>query len=169
MNKQKQWQQQVKTGKEVFIAPSADVLGDVTLGDYASVWFGAVLRGDFDKITIGERSNVQDNATIHMDEGDPTHIGDEVIVGHNAIVHGATVDDNSLIGMQATALNNAKIGKYCIVGANSLVTAGTEIPDYSLVLGSPAKVVKELSEEQVKGVEENAEEYVEMVQNYLNN
>ena len=112
----------MKTGKNVFIANTATVVGDVILGDECSVWFGAVIRGDSDKITIGDRTNIQDNAVIHIDAGIPCTIGDEVVVGHSAIIHGATIDNNTLIGMRATVMNGAKIGKFCVIGAHALVT-----------------------------------------------
>ena len=146
-----------KKGKEVFIAPTATVIGDVSLGDEVSIWFGAVLRGDSDSIIVGARSNIQDNAVIHCDPKDPAIIGEECIIGHNAIVHGATLANNVLVGMNATVLNNAEIGEYSIIGANALVTAGSIIPPYSLVLGSPAKVVKKISSDQVNGIKINAE------------
>ena len=152
----------------VFIADNARVIGQVELGDDCSVWFGAVIRGDVEKITIGRASNIQDLAVIHADPGVPTNIGEEVVVGHGAIVHGATVDDNSLIGMRATLLNNSKVGKYCIIGAHSLVTEGTVIPDYSIVMGSPAKVVKTLNEHQKMMVKANAAHYVALSKKYLN-
>lgn len=128
--------------KTVFIASSASVMGQVSLGEQASVWYGAVIRADVEKIIIGHRTNIQDTAVLHADEGSPTIIGDDVTVGHGAIVHGATVGDGSLIGMRATILNNAKIGKFCIIGAHALVTEGMEVPDFSMVLGTPGKVVK---------------------------
>ncbi len=128
--------------KAIFIASSASVMGRVSFGEQVSVWYGAVIRADVEKITIGHRSNIQDNAVLHADEGAPTIIGDDVTVGHGAIVHGATVGDGSLIGMRATILNNAKIGKFCIIGAHALVTEGMEVPDFSMVLGTPGKVLK---------------------------
>ncbi len=163
----------IQKGSGVFIAPTATVIGDVTLGNEVSIWFGAVLRGDSDKITVGARSNIQDNAVIHCDPNDPAIIGEECIIGHCAIVHGARLANNVLVGMNATVLNNAAIGEYSIIGANALVTAGTVIPPYSLVLGAPAKVVKKLTEEQVKGIKTNAEVYVakakEYIEHYKNN
>jgi len=154
-------------GKDVFVANSATVIGDVELGDSCSVWFGAVVRGDSDEIRIGNRSNVQDNAVIHCDPGAPAIIGEDCVIGHLAIVHGAQLGNCVLVGMNATVLNNAKIGNNVIIGANSLVTAGTVIPDNSMVLGSPAKVVKTLSEKQIAGIKENARVYVEKAQAYL--
>jgi|TARA_B110000977_G_C10869411_1_gene412937 carbonic anhydrase/acetyltransferase-like protein (isoleucine patch superfamily) len=160
-------QKPITKGKDVFIAPTATVIGDVSLGDEVSIWFGAVLRGDSDKISVGARTNIQDNAVIHCDPNDPAVIGEECIIGHCAIVHGAKLANNVLIGMNATVLNNAEIGEFSIIGANALVTAGTIIPPYSLVLGSPAKVVKKLSDDQVEGVRINAKVYVEKAKEYL--
>ncbi|MGB1037951.1 MAG: gamma carbonic anhydrase family protein [Bacteroidia bacterium] len=154
-------------GKEVFIAPTATVIGDVSLGDEVSIWFGAVLRGDSDKISIGARSNIQDNAVIHCDPNEPAIIGEECIVGHCAIVHGAELENNVLVGMNATVLNNAHIGEFSIIGANSLVTSGTTIPPYSLVLGSPAKVIKTLKKEQIEGIKTNASVYVQKAKEYI--
>jgi carbonic anhydrase/acetyltransferase-like protein (isoleucine patch superfamily) len=147
-----------------FIAPTATVIGDVELHEGTSVWYGAVLRGDTDKITIGKQTNIQDNAVVHCDPGDPVLIGEACIIGHSAIVHGATLANNVLVGMGAIVLNNAKIGEFSIIGANALVTAGTEIPPYSLVLGSPAKVVKTISEDQKTMIINNAAEYAKKAQ-----
>ncbi len=160
-------QKPILKGKDVFIAPTATVIGDVELGDDSSVWFGAVLRGDSDKIKIGNRTNIQDNAVVHCDPNDPAIIGDDCIIGHLAIVHGATLKNNVLVGMNATVLNKAVIGEYSIIGANALVTAGTIIPPGSLVLGSPAKVVKSLSEDQKNGIRKNAAVYVQKAKEYI--
>lgn len=157
----------MKIGKEVFIANTATVVGDVVLGDNSSVWFGAVVRGDSDKIVIGKNSNIQDTAVVHVDPNTPTKIGDNVTIGHGAIVHGTTVGDNSLIGMRATLLNNAIIGKNCIIGAHALVTEGKIIPDNSLVLGSPGKVVKTYSDEEVAANNKNSGAYVVKGKEYL--
>ena len=151
----------IKKGANVFIAPNATTIGDIELGKNSSVWYGAVLRGDSDKIFVGKRSNIQDNAVLHCDPGFPVVIGDGVVVGHGAIVHGAKISDNCLIGMGAILLNGAKIGKNSIIGANALVTGGKIIPPNSLVLGSPAKVVKPLNKSQIKAIQENANVYVE--------
>jgi carbonic anhydrase/acetyltransferase-like protein (isoleucine patch superfamily) len=145
-----------------FIAPNASVMGNVVFGEDVSVWYGAVIRADVEKIIIGDRSNIQDTAVLHADPNDPTIIGNDVTVGHGAIVHGAIVGDNSLIGMRATVLNKAKIGKNCIIGACALVTEGMEIPDNSLAVGIPAKVVKQLSEQQAQLLKMSALHYVEM-------
>ena len=160
-------QQTAQKGKNIFIAPNATVIGDVALGDEVSIWFGAVLRGDSDSISVGARTNIQDNAVIHCDPNDPAVIGEECIIGHCAIVHGAKLANNVLVGMNATVLNNAEIGEFSIIGANALVTAGTIIPPYSLVLGSPAKVVKKLSEEQIEGILINAKVYVDKAKEYI--
>jgi len=159
--------QPIKKGKEVFIAPNATVIGQVTLGDEVSVWYGAVLRADADVIQVGSRSNIQDNAVVHCDPGAPAIIGEDCIIGHLALVHGAQIGNHVLVGMNSTILNNAKIGDYCIIGANALVTAGTEIPPYSLVMGSPAKVVKQLNAEQLEKVKQNADVYVALSKGYL--
>ena len=143
-----------------FIAPSADVIGDVTLGEEASIWFGAVVRGDVNWIRIGAGSNVQDNAVVHVTNGTaPTQIGRDVTVGHSAIVHGCTVEDQVLIGMGAVVMDHAVIGRGSIVGARALVTARTEVPPRSLVLGSPARVARALSDEEVAGIQEYADHY----------
>jgi carbonic anhydrase/acetyltransferase-like protein (isoleucine patch superfamily) len=160
-------QKPITKGKNVFIAPTATVIGDVSLGDEVSIWFGAVLRGDSDTITVGARSNIQDNAVIHCDPNSPAILGEECIIGHCAIVHGAKLANNVLIGMNATVLNNAEIGEYSIIGANALVTAGTIIPAYSLVLGSPAKVIQTLSENQIADIKVNARVYVDKAKEYL--
>lgn len=157
----------ISKGQGVWIADTARVFGQVTLGSECSVWYGAVIRGDGDTIRIGNRSNVQENAIIHVDPGFPVEIGEECIIGHGAIVHGATLGNNVLVGMQATVLNGARVGNFCIIGAHALVTEGMEIPDYSLVMGVPAKVVKTLSDEQVKKVKQNAVSYVELSREYL--
>lgn len=148
-------------GEDFFVAPSADVIGNVRLENNASVWFNAVVRGDNELIIIGENSNVQDCSVLHTDVGCPLTIGKNVTIGHKVMLHGCTIGDNSLIGINAVVLNGAKIGKNCLIGANSLVTEGKEIPDGSLVMGSPAKVVKTLSEEQQAQLLLSAEIYVE--------
>lgn len=147
-------------GDNYFVADSADVIGLVRLENNVSVWFNAVIRGDVELITVGENSNVQDGAVLHTDHGYPLTIGKNVTVGHKAMLHGCTIGDNSLIGINAVILNGARIGKNCLIGANSLVTEGKEIPDSSLVMGSPAKVVKTLSKEQQADLVKSAEVYV---------
>lgn len=147
-------------GRDVYIARTAVVVGDVTLGDGASVWYNAVLRGDINRIVVGHHSNVQDNAVLHLADDYPCLLGNWVTVGHGAIVHACTVEDEVLIGMGATILDGVVIGTQSIVGANALVTQGTRIPAGSLVLGSPAKVVRELTPEQRAGLRWWAEKYV---------
>lgn len=129
---------------DVYVAPGARLIGQVTLREGASVWFNAVLRGDNEPIVIGAGSNIQDGAVCHTDPGFPLDIGDEVTVGHGAILHGCTIGGGSLIGMGAVVLNGARIGRGCLIGANALVTEGKEIPDFSMVLGQPARVVRSL-------------------------
>ncbi|MBC5766376.1 gamma carbonic anhydrase family protein [Ramlibacter albus] len=135
-----------KIGEGVYIADSAQVIGTVELGDNVSVWFGAILRGDSDWLRIGKGSNVQDGAILHADAGVPLTLGENVSVGHQVMLHGCTIGDGSLIGIQAVVLNNVKIGRNCIVGAGSIVTEGKEFPDNSLIIGAPAKVVRTLDE-----------------------
>jgi carbonic anhydrase/acetyltransferase-like protein (isoleucine patch superfamily) len=154
-------------GEGHFIAPNSAVIGDVTLHDRASVWFCCVLRGDADSIVIGAGSNIQDGTVIHADQGFPTHVGENVTVGHNAMIHGCTIGDGSLVGINAVVLNGAKIGKGCLIGANALVTEGMEIPDGSMVLGSPAKIRKTFTEEERAVLGLNAEHYVANAQRYL--
>ena len=146
-------------GEDFFIAPSATVIGDVQLAKDASVWFNATIRGDNEPIIVGEGSNVQDGSVLHTDPGYPLKIGKNVTVGHMVMLHGCTIGDNSLIGIGAVILNNAKIGKNCIIGAKALITENKEIPDNSLVIGSPGKVVREVTEEEKKAVFENTKHY----------
>jgi len=158
----------IDKGKEVFIADTARVFGRIKLGDEVSVWFGAVLRGDGDDIVVGNRSNIQENAVVHVDPGFPVNIGAECIIGHGAIVHGASLSNNVLVGIHATVLNGASIGEYSIIGAGALVPEGAFIPPYSLVLGVPGKVVKQISPEQKEKIKKNAETYVALGKVYLN-
>ena len=151
---------------DAFVAPQATVIGKVTLKSRASVWFGAVIRGDNEPITIGKGSNVQEGAVLHTDPGVPLTIGDRVTVGHQAMLHGCTVGDGSLIGIQAVILNGAQIGKGCLVGAGALVTEGKAFPDHSLILGTPAKVVRTLTEEDLLRLQGNAASYVERGQTF---
>ena len=153
-------------GEDVYVAPGAHVVGRVTLGACASVWFGAVVRGDNDPIVIGDESNIQDGAMIHADPGVPTTIGREVTVGHHAIVHGATVGDRSLIGMGATLLNRAVIGADSIVGANALVTEGKVFPPGSLIVGAPARLARPLTEAEIAGLRLSAATYVANARRY---
>ena len=146
----------------IYIAPTASVMGRVLISKDVSVWHGAVIRADVEEIILGEGCNVQDNAVLHADEGDKTIIGPRVTIGHAAIVHGATIGEGSLIGMHATVLNRAQIGRFCLIGAHALVTEGMIIPDFSMVLGMPAKVVKTLSDDQISRLKEGADHYIMM-------
>ena len=146
---------------DCWIAPDAVVIGKVRLLEGASIWFGAVLRGDTETLTIGRNSNVQDLSVLHADIGCPLTLGENVTIGHQVMLHGCTVGDNSLIGIQAVVLNNAKIGRNSIVGAGSVVTEGKEFPDNSLIIGSPAKVVRTLDDAAVAKLKHSAEHYVD--------
>jgi len=150
-----------------FIDESASVIGDVVLEEKTSVWPSAVLRGDIEQIYIGCCSNVQDNVSIHTSHNQPTIIGKYVTIGHNAVVHGAEVSDYVIIGMGAIILDGAKIGKHVVIGAGALVPPGKEIPDYSLVLGVPGKVVRQLTEEEIEWTKKNAEIYMELAEKHL--
>lgn len=145
---------------QFWIAPDAAVIGRVKLERHASVWFGAVLRGDNELILVGENSNVQDGCILHTDMGSPLTIGRNCTIGHRAILHGCTIGDNSLIGMGATVLNGAVIGKNCLIGANALITEGKVVPDKSLVMGAPGKVVRELDDKEVASLPKAAAGYV---------
>ncbi|MEW6479040.1 MAG: gamma carbonic anhydrase family protein [Pseudomonadota bacterium] len=149
-----------------WVADNAQVMGDVALGEGASVWFGATVRGDTETITIGEGSNVQDGSVLHADHGFPLNIGARVTVGHQVMLHGCTIGDESLIGIGAVVLNGARIGRHCLVGAGSLVTEGKEFPDGSMILGRPAKVVRELTPEQIEGLRMSAAHYIENARRY---
>lgn len=143
-----------------WIAPDANVIGRVRLGENVGVWFSSVLRGDNELIDIGAGTNIQEGAMLHTDMGFPMVVGPDCTIGHHAILHGCTVGECSLIGMGATVLNGAKIGKFCLVGANALVTEGKEFPDYSLIVGSPAKAVRTLDEAAAQGLRASARNYV---------
>jgi carbonic anhydrase/acetyltransferase-like protein (isoleucine patch superfamily) len=149
-----------------YVADSANLIGKVTVEAKASVWDGVTIRGDNERITIGENSNVQEGAVMHTDMGYPLVLGKNVTVGHQAMLHGCTVGDGSLIGIQAVVLNGAKIGKGCLVGAGALVTEGKEFPDNSLIIGTPAKVVRTLTEEDLLRLQGNAASYVERGQHF---
>lgn len=144
-----------------WIAETAAVIGDVTVGDDVSIWFGAVLRGDNEPITLGAGSNVQENCVFHTDPGFPLTIGRGCTIGHKAVLHGCTIGDNSLIGMSATVLNGAVIGNNCLIGAGALITEGKHIPDNSLVMGAPGKVVRELDEQAIEGLRKSARHYMD--------
>ena len=146
-----------------WVADSASVIGKVTLGEQASVWYGCVIRGDNDRITIGARSNIQDASVLHSDEGVPLTLGEGVSIGHQVMLHGCSIGDGSLIGMQAIVLNRAKIGKDCLVAAGAVVTEGKEFPDGSLIMGAPAKVVRQLTPEQIAHNRWIAQHYIEQM------
>jgi len=151
-----------------WVAPNATVIGDARLGDNVSIWWNAVLRGDNDPIHIGANSNIQDGSVLHTDEGVPMHIGANVTVGHMVMLHGCTVGDNALIGIGSVILNRAVIGKHSIVGANTLIPEGKVFPDGVLVVGSPGKVVRELSEEEKARLQKSADHYVDNARRYAN-
>ena len=144
-----------------FVADSANLIGKVTVRANASVWFGTTIRGDNERITIGENSNVQEGTVMHTDMGYPLTVGKNVTIGHQAMLHGCTVGDGALIGIQAVVLNGAVIGKGCLVGAGALVTEGKQFPDHSLIIGTPAKAVRLLSEEEIVKLQGNADNYVQ--------
>jgi carbonic anhydrase/acetyltransferase-like protein (isoleucine patch superfamily) len=154
---------------ECWIAPSADVMGRVRLAHLAAVWFGAVLRGDNEWISIGEGSNVQDGCVLHTDMGAPLNIGAYCTIGHKAILHGCTIGDNSLVGMGAVILNHAVIGKNCLIGAHALIAEGKIIPDNSLVVGAPGKIIRELDAASAANLRKHAEGYVKNWQNFAKN
>ncbi len=151
---------------ECFIAASAAVIGKVRLANNVGIWFGAVLRGDNELIDIGENSNVQDNSVLHTDMGAPLTVGKNVTIGHLVMLHGCTIGDNTLIGIKSVVMNHAVIGKNCIIGANTLITEGKQIPDNSLVMGSPGKVVRQLTDEEVARIKLNADVYVQNLRRY---
>ncbi|MBJ3762943.1 gamma carbonic anhydrase family protein [Maribius pontilimi] len=150
----------------VWIAPDANIIGKVVLGSKASVWFCATLRGDNEEIRVGAGSNVQENCVLHTDMGFPLTIATNCTIGHKAMLHGCTIGDNSLIGMGATILNGAKIGRNCLIGAGALVTEGKEIPDGSLVMGAPGKVVRQLDDDAIAGLEASALHYQQNAARY---
>ena len=158
--------QQADIADDAFIAPSAVVIGDVKLHPESSIWFGAVLRGDIETITIGRGSNIQDGTVCHTDPENPCTIGDFVTVGHMAMLHGCTIGDGSLIGIGATLMNGSSVGKECIVGAHALVTEGKKFPDGVVIMGAPAKVVRELNDEDRAKLRANAERYVQRAMRY---
>ena len=144
---------------DFWIAPSASVIGDVQLGDKSSIWFNSTIRGDNEPIIIGDGSNIQDNSVLHTDPGCPCIVEDNVTVGHMVMLHGCKIGSGSLVGIGAVILNNAKIGKNCIIGAKALITENKEIPDNSLVVGSPGKVIREVTEQEKKAIVENTKHY----------
>ena len=149
-----------------WIAPNATIIGKVKLEKNSSIWFNAVLRGDIEKIVIGENSNIQDGSVLHTDPGCPLTVGKGVTVGHMVMLHGCEISDDTLIGIGSTILNKAKIGKNCIIGANTLVTENKTIPDNSLVLGSPGKVIRKVTDDEIKVIRENAKHYVKNSKRY---
>ena len=157
----------VKNNGDNWVAPNAVVIGDVTLEKNTSIWFNATLRGDIENIYVGEGSNVQDGSVLHTDPGYPLKIGKNVTVGHLVMLHGCTIGDNSLIGIGTVILNNAKIGNNCVIGAKSLITENKEIPDNSLVVGSPGRVIRKVTDEEAKAIKENAIRYQENWKKYL--
>lgn len=153
---------------EYFVAPTAAVIGRVTLGKDVNIWFGAVVRGDGNTIEIGDGTNIQDNAVVHIDSDAPAVLGSNVTVGHSAVVHGCTIGDGSLIGIGATILSHAKIGKHCLVGAGALITERKEFPNCSVIIGAPAKRVREVTLEEMRMLKESAAHYVELGRRYHN-
>ena len=149
-----------------WVAPNAIIIGKVKLEKNSSIWFNAVLRGDIEKIVIGENSNIQDGSVLHTDPGCPLTVGKGVTVGHMVMLHGCEISDDTLIGIGSTILNKAKIGKNCIIGANTLVTENKVIPDNSLVLGSPGKVIRKVTDDEIKVIRENAKHYVKNSKRY---
>lgn len=157
-----------KIDASAYIADSAHVMGDVVMHANSSVWFNVVVRGDVERITIGEGSNVQDGSVLHADHDVPLNIGKHVTIGHQVMLHGCTIGDGSLIGIQAVVLNGAVIGKNCLVGAGAIVTEGKEFPDNSLILGAPAKVVRVMTDEQIKQMQQGAGHYVKNAERFKN-
>ena len=157
-----------RLAESAWVADSAQVMGNVVLGEDTSVWFGTVVRGDTESITIGAGSNIQDASVLHADIGQPLVIGERVTVGHQVMLHGCTIGDESLIGIGAIVLNGAKIGKNCLVGAGALVTEGKEFPDGSMIIGSPAKAVRELTAQQIEGLRQSAQHYIDNARRYHN-
>ena len=155
-----------RMAESAWVADNAQVMGNVVLGEDSSVWFGTTVRGDTETITIGRGSNIQDGSVLHADVGFPMMVGENVTVGHQVMLHGCTIGDESLIGIGATVLNGAKIGKHCLVGAGSLVTEGKTFPDGSMIMGSPARVVKTLTPEQIEGLRRSAGHYIENAARY---
>ena len=156
----------LKSEGKNWIASNAIIIGDIVIKNDASIWFNVVLRGDIEKIEVGEGSNIQDGSVLHTDPGYPLIIGKGVTVGHMVMLHGCTIGDDTLIGIGSTILNNAKIGKNCIIGANTLITENKNIPDNSLVIGSPGKVVRQVTDKEIIHIKQNAKEYIENWKKY---
>jgi carbonic anhydrase/acetyltransferase-like protein (isoleucine patch superfamily) len=155
------------SGTPLFVAGNATVIGDITLGNQVGIWFGAVIRADKDRIVIGDRSNIQDNCVVHTSKGFPVTIGNDVSVGHGAILHGCTIDDKVLVGMGAIILNGAKIGNGSIIGAGTVITEGKDIPPDSVVIGVPGRIVKQTDPDQQQHILNNAASYVELAKEYV--
>lgn len=153
-------------GRNSWISETATIIGNVKIGDNVGIWFGVVLRGDVAPIEIGNNTNIQDNSVVHSEVGYPTKIGNGVTIGHNSIIHGCEIGDDTLIGMGAIILNGVKIGKNCIIGAGSVITEGKTIEDNSLVLGVPGKVVRKVTDEEIKRIKENARAYIALKESY---
>lgn len=156
----------IKNSGENWVAPNATIIGDVTLDKNSSIWFNATIRGDIENIHVGEGSNVQDGSVLHTDPGYPLKIGINVTIGHLVMLHGCSIGDNSLIGIGSVILNNAKIGNNCIIGANSLITENKKIPDNSLVIGSPGKIIRKVTDDEINLISENAKHYQENWKKY---
>jgi carbonic anhydrase/acetyltransferase-like protein (isoleucine patch superfamily) len=153
--------------KSAFVAPNSTIVGRCTIGENCSIWFNAVVRGDVNEIKIGCNTNIQDGAVLHCDQDHGTSIADHVTIGHHAIVHGCTIESNCIVGMGSTILDGAHIGENCIIGANSLITSNKKIPKGSLVVGSPAKVLRELTPEEIEGIKKSVAGYVELSRAYI--
>ncbi len=153
--------------KSCYISDSVDIIGDVTIGNDVNIWFGTRIRGDVNRIIIGDNSNIQENTVVHVDKNSPTTIGKNVTIGHAAIIHGCTIDDNVLIGMGSIVLNDAHIGKNSMVGAGSLVTQGKVFPEGSLILGNPAKLVRPLTPDEIQAIQKSADLYVQLSKTHL--
>ena len=152
--------------ENAYVSESVDIIGDVKVEENVSIWFGARLRADMNKIVIGANSNIQENAVVHVDIESPVIIGENVTIGHSAIIHGCNISNNVLVGMGSIILNNAKIGKNTIIGAGSLVTQGKSFPEGVLILGNPAKVVRELTDDEIKSIKKSADNYVNLSKRY---
>lgn len=156
-----------KIGKHTFLAQSSDIIGEVTIGDECGIWFGAVIRGDENSIKIGNETNVQDNVVFHVDREHNVEIGDGVTIGHGAIIHGCKIEDECLVGMGAIILNGAKIGKNTMIAAGTLVSQNKDIPEGVLVMGVPGKVIRKLTDEEIKSIRNSRREYIEMKNLYI--
>ena len=152
--------------KKIFLAPGAHIVGNVSLGENVGIWYNAVVRADMESITIGNNTNIQDNCTLHTGNGFPIVVGEGVTIGHNAIVHGCHIGDNTVIGMGSILLNGAKVGRNCIIGAGALVTGKMEIPDNSMAFGNPAKIIRKLTSKEIMANKGNAMEYVKLMKEY---